>query len=125
MKCPECAQILTGDTCGCGWAMFPHKATEPRIKSHAAYIASGERSDSATVNKYLGKIKKGDGGGRRNCFLPGESFDDYKIALHAAQQKGIKKYDFDMARMKTRGWSEELERAYRENCRKLGIQLPD
>lgn len=124
MKCPECAQTLTGDACGCGWAMFPNKAAAPKTKSHAAYIASGERTDGAKVDEFIGKIKK-TGGNRRNCFLPGESYDDYKIALHAAQQKGIKKYDFDMVRMKTHGWSEELERAFRENCRKLGIQLPD
>lgn len=64
-------------------------------------------------------------GGRRNVVLPGECYADYQRALHAAKLKGIKKYDFDMQRMATRGWTEADEKKFRENCRFLGIQLPD
>lgn len=107
MKCPECAQTLTGDACGCGWAMFPNKATEPKTKAQAYYVASGERSDSAVINKYVGKIKSRN---RTKCvFLPGEGLDEYQRAKHAAMKTGVKPEDFDKIRMKMNGWAGQDE----------------
>lgn len=108
MKCPECAQFLTGDACGCGWAMFPHKETEPRTKAHAAYIASGERTDGAKVDEFIGKIRK-SGGGRAKVFLPGEAFPDYQREKHKAMQAGMKPEAFDKMRMELNGWTPEDE----------------
>ena len=108
MKCPECAQTLIGDACGCGWAMFPSKATEPKTKAHAAYIASGERTDSAKVNEYISKIKK-TSGGRRNVFLPGESWSDYQAARHKAGQEGMDAGAFDRMRLALNGWTDQDE----------------
>jgi hypothetical protein len=109
MKCPECAQILTGDACGCGWAMFPNKAAEPKTKAHAAYIASGERSDSAKVNAYVANIKQKN---RVRCvFLAGEGWEDYQAAKHKAMQEGMNPEAFDKLRMKLNGWIEQGDEA--------------
>lgn len=69
---------------------------------------------SDKINEYIGNIKKKTSGGRRNVFLPGESWPDYQAAKHKAKQAGISADAFDMARMKMNEWSEELEASIQE-----------
>ena len=47
----------------------------------------------------IAKMKKQTSGGRRNVFLPGESWTDYQTAKHKAKQGGIRAEAFDASRM--------------------------
>lgn len=67
--------------------------------------------DMADITKKISNLRQANGG-RRNVFLPGESWPDYQAAKHKAKQAGISAEKFDMERMKLNGWTEELESGF-------------
>lgn len=63
----------------------------------------------ADIGKAISEMKRQNSGGRRNVFLPGESWTDYQTAKHKAKQAGIGAEAFDASRMALNGWTDQDE----------------
>ena len=100
-NCPDCGSEIsaTATICLCGWRppKQPYRASPAKMPEYS------------TVEEKFNSMRKRIGQ-RRNCFLPGENFNDYQSALLASKKD---KDEFDRERMRKRGWTDEDEACFR------------